>query len=230
MKTIAIIPARSGSKGLKDKNIIDLCGKPMIDYSIEAAIKANCFERIIVSTDSPKYGKIGIDAGAEVIYRGEEVSDDKASTYMVLEDLFNRIDIDFDYFILLQPTSPLRDEHHIVGAMELFESRITEYDFLVSVKEAEHAGILVKPIEEDLSLKYFDTDYANYRRQKNKEYSPNGAIFIGKPDKYLKQKHFFGARSLAYIMNGFDSVDVDTELDYKFATLCMKEKLGITNG
>ena len=223
---IAIIPARSGSKGLKNKNIIELCGKPMMVYSIEAALKSECFSRVIVSTDSEEYGKIAVDAGAEVIYRGEEVSNDKASTYMVLEDLFNKIDTKFDYFVLLQPTSPLRDEHHIIKAVNLFESKIDDYDFLVSVKEAEHAGILVKPIEDDLSLKHFDTDFANYRRQDHKDYSPNGAIYIGKPEAYMKKKHFFGDKSLAYIMNSFDSVDVDTELDYKFAALCMKEKLG----
>ena len=80
-------------------------------------------------------------------------------------------------------------------------------------------------IDEYLSLKNFDTDFANYRRQSYKDYSPNGAIFIGKRDAYLTQKHFFGAKSLGYIMNAFDSVDVDTPLDYKFAVLCMQEKM-----
>ena len=64
MKKIAIIPARSGSKGLKDKNIIDICGKPMISYSIDAAIRANCFDHVIVSTDSEQYGKIANSFGA----------------------------------------------------------------------------------------------------------------------------------------------------------------------
>lgn len=225
MNKIAVIPARSGSKGLKDKNIIDLCGKPMIVYSIEAALKTEMFDRVIVSTDSERYGAISVNAGAEVVYRGNEASNDNASTYLVIDDLFKKIGSDFDYFVLLQPTSPLRDDKHVKDAIQLFESRINEFDFLVSVKEAEHNGLLVKPIEDDLSLKYFDTNFANYRRQSYKDYSPNGAIFIGKPKEYLKQKHFFGARSIAYKMSAFDSVDVDTELDYKFATLCMEEKL-----
>lgn len=230
MKKIAIITARSGSKGLKNKNILELCGKPMMNYSIEAALKANCFDRVILSTDSEEYGKIGIEAGAEVIYRGDDVSNDRATTFMVLADLFDHIPIDFSYFVLLQPTSPLRDENHVIEANGLFEANYDTFDFLVSVKEAEHASILVKPIDEDRSLKYFDADFANYRRQGYKEYSPNGAIFTGKPEAYLKQKHFYGKKSLAYIMNSFDSVDVDTELDYKFATLCMKEKMGMKNG
>lgn len=225
MKKIAVIPARSGSKGLKDKNVIDLCGKPMMVYSIEAALDAGCFERVIVSTDSERYGALARNAGAEAVYRGERVSNDTSSTYLVLEDLFEKIGTDFDYFMLLQPTSPLRDSTHVLEAIQLFETQFNRFDFLVSVKESEHAGVLVKPIGEDGSLKYFDTDFSTYRRQGFKDYSPNGAIFIGKPGAYMLQKHFFGARSLAFIMSSFDSVDIDTELDYKFAVLCMEEKL-----
>ena len=225
MNKIAIITARSGSKGLKNKNIIELCGKPMMNYSIEAALQAEKFDRVIVSTDSEAYGELANEAGAEVVYRGENVSNDTASTFMVIEDLFNKIDTNFDYFMLLQPTSPLRNSKHVKEAIELFESRINEFDFLVSVKEAEHNRLLVNPIEEDLSLKHFDTDFANYRRQSYKDYSPNGAIFIGKPKAYMNRKHFFGARSIAYRMTAFDSVDVDTELDYRFAQLCMEERL-----
>lgn len=225
MKKIAVIPARSGSKGLRDKNILDICGKPMMNYSIEAAKETDCFERIIVTTDSETYGQIAAAAGAEVVYRGESVSNDRATTFMVLEDLFSKINVDFDYFVLLQPTSVLRNSRHIEEALNLFEERLDDFDFLVSVKEAEHAKVLVNPIEEDRSLKFFDTDFRNYRRQGYKEYSPNGAIFIGKPAAYMSQKHFFGSRAMAYFMNHFDSVDVDTELDYKLAVLCMNERM-----
>lgn len=224
MNRIAIIPARSGSKGLKDKNIIELCGKPLIAYSIEAAIKSGIFNRIIVSTDSKSYGQIAISYGAEVLYRGEALSNDRATSYMVIEDVLQRVS-DVDYFVLLQPTSPMRDERHIMEACTMFENNLENYDFLISVKEAEHSSVLVKPIDEDGSMKYFDTDFSNYRRQSYMEYSPNGAVFIGKPDKYLNQKHFFGKRSLAYKMNSFDSIDIDTPLDYEFACLCMRKKL-----
>lgn len=225
MNKIAIIPARSGSKGLKDKNIINICGKPLIAYSIEAAVKSSCFDRIIVSTDSKKYGEISEQYGAEVMYRGDNLSNDKATTYMVLEDIINRIKEKVDYFVLLQPTSPLRNEKHIVEAVEKFEKNIDNFDFLVSMKEAEHGSALVKPIDEDESLKFFDTDFANYRRQNYKEYSPNGAIFIGKPEQYIQHKHFFGEKSLSYIMNKLDSVDIDDELDYEFACFCMNKKI-----
>ena len=214
MRRIAIIPARSGSKGLKDKNIIDLCGKPLIAYSIEAALETGLFDHVIVSTDSEHYANIAQHYGAEVMMRGEALSNDKATTFMVLEDILeNRLHESIDYFVLLQPTSPLRTSKHITEAIEKFESKIEHFDFLVSMKEAEHAKVLVNPIDDDESLKYFDTDFSNYRRQGYKDYSPNGAIFIAKPDSYLEQKHFFGAKALSYIMSAEDSVDIDGALD-----------------
>lgn len=225
MKKIAIIPARSGSKGLKDKNIIDLCGKPMIAYTIEAAILSGKFDRVIVSTDSEKYAGISQNYGAEIMMRSEELSNDKASTYVVLEDILkNRICETIDYFVLLQPTSPLRNATHIKEAIDEFENRIEEYDFLVSMKESEHAKVLVNPIDEDGSLKFFDTDFSNYRRQEYKDYSPNGAIFIGKPNEYLEQKHFFGAKSFAYIMSAEDSIDIDCALDIEVARIIITHR------
>lgn len=226
MRRIAIIPARSGSKGLKDKNIIDLCGKPLIAYSIEAALETGLFDHVIVSTDSEHYAEIAQHYGAEVMMRGEALSNDKATTFMVLEDILkNRLQESIDYFVLLQPTSPLRTSKHITEAIEKFEAKIENFDFLVSMKEAEHAKVLVNPIDDDESLKYFDTDFSNYRRQGYKDYSPNGAIFIAKPDSYLEQKHFFGAKALSYIMSAEDSVDIDGALDLVVANAIMKKSL-----
>lgn len=225
MRRIAIIPARSGSKGLKDKNIIDLCGKPLIAYSIEAALETGLFDHIIVSTDSEHYAEIAQHYGAEVMMRGEALSNDKATTFMVLEDILkNRLQESIDYFVLLQPTSPLRTSKHITEAIEKFEAKIENFDFLVSMKEAEHAKVLVNPIDDDESLKYFDTDFSNYRRQGYKDYSPNGAIFIAKPDSYLEQKHFFGAKALSYIMSAEDSVDIDGALDLIIAKSIIFQK------
>lgn len=222
---IAIIPARSGSKGLKDKNIIDICGKPLIAYSILAAKESALFSEIIVSTDSRKYAAIAEKYGAEIIMREENLSKDNTPTYEVIEDILHKRNESPDYFMLLQPTSPMRKTAHILEAACLFESRIEHFDFLVSVKEAEHVGALVKPIGDDNTLKYFNEDFCNYTRQSFKEYSPNGAIFIGKPDKYIKKKHFFGERSIAYKMNDIDSIDIDNELDYEVACLCMRKRL-----
>lgn len=222
MKRLAIIPARSGSKGLKDKNIADLCDKPVLAYSIEAAIESQLINRVIVSTDSELYSKIANASGAEVLMRNAELSSDTASTFMVIEDILKRVDEDFDEIILLQPTSPLRTSTHLREAIELFEANCDRYDFLVSVKKAEFGKDLVNIIEDDNSLKYFDKDFSQYRRQAFDYYSPNGAIFIAKPTAYLKQKHFFGPRAIAYKMSQEDSVDIDHQIDLELARLIIK--------
>lgn len=224
MKKIAVIPARSGSKGLADKNIIEICGKPLLSYTIDAALKSNRFDDVIVSTDSPKYREISEKNGATVYMRSAALASDSASTYAVIEDLLHRIKYNIDYFVLLQPTSPMRTEKHICEACRLFEQKRDDFDFLVSLKEAEFPSLLVKPIDKSMSLKYFDADFTSYRRQEYKEYSPNGALYIAKPDAYLRQKHFFGAKSLAYIMNKYDSIDIDDELDYELACCLMKKR------
>lgn len=217
MTRVAIIPARSGSKGLKNKNILNLCGKPLIAYSIEAAIKSNLFDKVIVSTDSLEYKDISISYGSEVIMRNDKLSNDKATSYMVIEDVLKKINAcDEDEFILLQPTSPLRTEKNIVEAYNLFDKNRDKYDFLVSMSESEKNRELIQVID-DNTLKNFNADFKNYARQKYKEYYPNGAIFIGKVGAYLKKGDFFGCRSLPYYMCKKESVDIDDILDFQLA-------------
>lgn len=225
MKRLAIIPARAGSKGLKDKNIIDLCGKPMIAYSIAAAKNSGLFDRVIVSTDSVHYADIATSYGAEVILRGEQLANDQSTSFMVIEDVLNKVETCYDYFVLLQPTSPLRTSTHIQEAIAKFEASYDSFDFLVSMKKSEFTKELVNMIDEDESLKNFDRDFSNYCRQTYSYFSPNGAIFIGKIKPYLKQKHFFGARALSYVMNDIDSVDVDHVIDYELAQILMKKRM-----
>ncbi|MBJ8776072.1 acylneuraminate cytidylyltransferase [Citrobacter freundii] len=221
-KKIAIIPARSGSKGLPNKNILMLLDRPLIAYTIEAAINSDIFDKVIVSTDSLEYKDIAEKYGAEVILRTEELSSDAATSFMVIEDVLNKCK-GYDYFVLLQPTSPFRNYKHIKNAVEQFENN-NDANFLVSVVESNKSSVLIKPIDDSLSLKNFDCDFSNYRRQNKKEYCPNGAIFIGYTSDYLKRKHFFGTDSIAYIMNKEDSIDIDDQLDFEMAILIQTKK------
>ena len=224
MKKIAIIPARSGSKGLPNKNILMLGNKPLIAYTIEAALKSNEFERVIVSTDSLEYKYIAEKFGAEVFMRSEELSNDKASSFVVIEGVLNKIETTIDYFVLLQVTSPFRNENHIKESIEVFENSISEYDFLVSMQKSDKSSSLIKPIYDSGTLEEYNIDYSNYSRQKYDEYHPNGAIFIGKVKEYLEQKHFFGKRSKAYFMNKEDSIDIDDSLDFEIAITILTKK------
>ena len=224
MKKIAIIPARSGSKGLPNKNILMLGNKPLIAYTIEAALKSEEFERIIVSTDSLEYKYIAEKFGAEVFMRSEELSNDKASSFVVIEDVLNKIETPVDYFVLLQVTSPFRNENHIRESIEIFENGVSEYDFLISMQKSDKASSLIKPIYNSGTLEEYNIDYSNYSRQKYDEYHPNGAIFIGKVKEYLEQKHFFGKRAKAYFMNKEDSIDIDDSLDFEIAITILNKK------
>ena len=224
MKKIAIIPARSGSKGLPNKNILMLGNKPLIAYTIEAALKSKEFERVIVSTDSLEYKYIAEKFGAKVFMRSEELSNDKASSFVVIEDVLNKIEITVDYFVLLQVTSPFRNENHIKESIKVFEKGIDTYDFLVSMQKSDKSSSLIKPIYNSGTLEEYNIDYSNYSRQKYDEYHPNGAIFIGKVKEYLEQKHFFGKRSKAYFMNKEDSVDIDDSFDFEIAITILNKK------
>ena len=223
MKKIAIIPARSGSKGLPNKNVLMLGNKPLIAYTIEAALKSKEFERVIVSTDSLEYKYIAEKFGAKVFMRSEELSNDKASSFIVVEDVLKRTDNEIDYFVLLQVTSPFRNENHIKESINLFENNFNNCDYLVSMQKSDKSSSLIKPIY-DNSLKEYKIDYSNYSRQKYDEYHPNGAIFIGKVEEYLKQKHFFGEKSIAYFMNKEDSIDIDDSLDFEIAITILNKK------
>ncbi|TCP95527.1 CMP-N-acetylneuraminic acid synthetase [Cricetibacter osteomyelitidis] len=217
MKKIAIITARAGSKGLPNKNMLLVDGKPLMAYSIDAAIESNVFDKIIVTTDSQEYIDALSHYPIEFINRAPHLATDTASSFVALEDvLLKYADTEFDYFVQLQPTSPLRTVQHIKEACEKFEKNFDKFDFLVSVTDAHKPTTLTRKIDEDESLKYFQLDYSNYARQNySPEYSPNGAFFLAKPKEYLAQKHFYGEKSLAYFMDKTVSVDIDDRTDFE---------------
>ncbi|WP_352418296.1 acylneuraminate cytidylyltransferase family protein [Proteiniborus sp.] len=217
---LAIIPARSGSKGLKDKNIKNLNGKPMIAYTIEAAKECNIFEEIIVSTDSLKYAEISNKYGASVPFlRPEYLSTDTATTNDVIECTIKelqKIGKEFDYFILLQPTSPLRTSEDILGAVKLLHKK--NANCVVSVCEAEHSPLYMNTLDESLSMDVFlPKDIKTRRQEFPTYYRLNGAIYISKVDYFLKYNNFYGEKSYAYIMDKIRSIDIDDEFDFIMA-------------
>ena len=176
MKKIAIITARSGSKGLPNKNVLLVNGKPLMAYSIEAALESQLFNKVIVSTDSQEYIDLLNHYPIEFIKRAEHLASDTASSFVVLEDVLTRYS-NYDYFVLLQPTSPLRTAQHIQEACSKFEEQSEQFDFLVSVTKSDKSTALIKPIEADGSLKHFQLDYSNYARQKHLTECPKWCNF-----------------------------------------------------
>ena len=139
-RCLCVIPARGGSKRLPHKNIKNLCGKPLIQWTVEAGIGSKSIDRLIVSTDDLEIAEISKSCGAEVPFiRPETLATDSSSSYSVLEHayqyLFEQGDY-YDYIIMLQPTSPLRTSNHIDEAVKLLKDK--QADGVISVTEASH--------------------------------------------------------------------------------------------
>lgn len=220
MNNLAIIPARSGSKGLKDKNIKLLNGKPLIAYSIEAADQSGIYSHILVSTDSEMYGEIAIKYGAEVpFYRSEENASDVASSWDVVKEVLRKymeMGVEFDTFTLLQPTSPLRKTEDILNAYQIFKEK--NATAVVSVCEMEHSPLWSNTLPEDNSLSGFLKSESNKQRQKLETfYRINGAIYMAKVKEFLKDTNLYRDNCYAYKMSSERSIDIDTELDFKIA-------------
>ena len=221
MKNIAIIPARSGSKGLKDKNIKNLNGKPLMVYSIEAAQKSNLFDEIMVSTDSEHYAEIGVEYGANVPFlRSTELSSDEAGSWDVVRNVLKQYKEngkEFDTVCLLQPTSPLRTEVDILNAYKLLEENDAEA--ITSVCEVDHSPLWCMVLPEDNSLQeYRKNSENNVPRQKLDKYHRfNGAIYIRKIQYVNNSVRLLEDNEYAFIMNQKKSVDIDSELDFMIA-------------
>ena len=227
-KILAVIPARSGSKGLKDKNIIPLNGKPLMAYTIEAALDSGLFDTIHVSTDSEKYSEIATQCGADQPFlRAVQNAGDKSSSWDAAREVIRRYaeaGKQFDICILLQPTSPLRDAGDIEKAYSLFLEKHAKT--VVSVTEAVQPIQWCFPLEEDLSMKeYVQSPYKNARRQDlEKNYRENGAIYIVWVDDIMDPSYdLYNMECYAYIMRPKKSIDIDSMTDLRIAEVLMRE-------
>lgn len=215
MRSVCLIPARSGSKGLPNKNMLFLDGQPMIFHTIDAAIESGCFnkEDIYVSTDSEVYKEICETKGIKVLLRPEELSTDFTTSYEVNEHFLREFDDD-QVFVLLQVTSPLRNGKNIREAMKLYNQGGSEN--VVSFSKVEKSPKFFTELDKDGFAKDILGVDKGYRRQNDKKelYAPNGAIYITRKAVYLKNKSYFTEKTKAYIMKKEDSIDVDDRLDF----------------
>ncbi|WP_010648147.1 cytidylyltransferase domain-containing protein [Oceanobacillus massiliensis] len=225
-KILAVIPARSGSKGLKDKNIKDLNGKPMIAYTIEAAIQSGVFTDIIVSTDSIKYANIAKEYGATVPFlRPEELATDRSSSIDMIDYTISELNnrgLRYENFMLLQPTSPLRKASDIINAFNLFNEK--KANSVVSVCETEHSPKLMNTLNSTLRMDSFLEIESNRRRQELPTYYRlNGAIYLSNIDYFLRYKHFYKDKCYAYIMEQKNSIDIDSEVEFELVKVLMNK-------
>jgi CMP-N-acetylneuraminic acid synthetase len=220
---LAIIPARQGSKRLPGKNKLLLGGKPLICWSIEAAKESHYIDEIIISSDDKKILQIAQQNGVKSLKRPKKLASDSATTFDVIKHVLEHI-TGYDYVVLLQPTSPLRDATDIDKAIEFLIEKSA--DAVISVCTMEHSPLWSNTLPEDKSMQGFlREDVVNKRSQDLQQYYRlNGAIYIVKIDMFLQEKSFFLKENIfAYIMSQEKSVDIDTELDFKLAQLLIKE-------
>lgn len=226
-KLIAIIPARSGSKGLKDKNIRLLNGKPLLTYSVEAAIESGLFDIVHVSTDSQEYADIAKSYGADeqFLRDGQNAGDASSSWDAVREVLkkYEKLGKNFDICVLLQPTSPMRTADDIKFAYKLFEEQGAKS--LTSVTEVDHPVQWCFKLNGTCFMKDFaSSPFKDCRRQElEKHYRENGAIYIvGASDIVDSGFDFYTDQCVAYVMNRNRSIDIDTIQDFIIAERIMK--------
>lgn len=223
-KILGLIPARSGSKGISNKNIKPLYGKPLIAWTIEEAKRCDYIDKIIVSTDSKEIANLSEAYGAEVPFlRPEELATDGAKSIEVVKHIVGVYEKDYDIIIFLQPTSPLRAAENIKEAFDLLS--IKKAKAVVSVCEAEHSPKWMNTLPEDGRMDNFINKNHQNRQEIETYYRLNGAIYITDIKYFKKNNSFYGKKTFAYIMSQLDSVDIDNLVDFKFAEFLMKEKL-----
>ena len=221
---LAIIPARGGSKRLPRKNVLDLCGKPLIAWSIEAGLKSQYIDAVVVTSDDAEILDISKKYKAETIERPDELASDISTTFDAIKHTIENCE-QYDYIVLLQPTSPLRDEKHIDEAIELLKSK--NADAVVSVCEMDHSPLWSNTLDDSLSMKGFLKDEVLNKRSQDLEkyYRLNGAIYICKTNKLLEEESFFLKENIfAYDMNRESSIDIDEKIDFKIAEIIMGNK------
>lgn len=226
--TVAIITARGGSKGIPRKNIKELQGKPLIFYTIRAALHSALIDDCYVTTDDAEIAAVSKLYGANVIERPTEISGDEASSYdavhHALEHL-KRKGKHFEYVVLLQPTSPMRKAEHITKALHLlFNSGV---NCVVSVCQCEHHPYKTFIDKETQVAPLIDFKSLETPRQVlPKSYRLSGAIYALRTEPFLRAKRFVVSPFHLYEMTPEDSVDVDTELDLQLCELLMDNREG----
>ena len=226
-KTVyALIPARGGSKRLPKKNILPLCGKPLIIYSIECALRSPYIDCVIVSTDCEDIAKIAKDNKADVPFlRPAALSTSDATSEDVVKHALSFLKSENAYpdiLIVLQPTSPLRTTEDVNRSIELFIEK--NASCIKSVYKSNKSPLWYKNLDEEGKLYDYISEMPEYKslRDITNVFLLNGAIYIFNSDDFLFNKDKLDHNSYAYVMTQDKSVDIDNEIDFIMAELLLK--------
>lgn len=214
-KVLALITARGGSKGLPRKNVLLAGGKPLVAWTVQAALNAKSVNRVVLSSDDDEIMAAASAAGCEVPFRRPPLlANDQASSMDVVIHALSELP-GYDYVILLQPTSPLRTSSDIDAAFKCMRDH--DAPACVSVTEVEQSPYWMYRLSaDDRMLSVLETQPNFIRRQELPPvYVLNGAIYIAKIDWLLQTRSFLCAETVAYKMSKDRSLDIDDGADFK---------------
>lgn len=219
---IAIITARGGSKRIPKKNIKEFCGKPIIAYSIEAALESGIFEEVMVSTDSEEIAEIAKTYGAAVPFmRSEKTSDDYATTADVIMEVIERYgesDRHFDTICCIYPTAPFITPDKLKQAMNIMEKK--QPVEVMPVVQFSYPPQRCFVIDENMEMRYKYVEYMQSRSQDlEKQYHDAGQFYIFDTEKYLEHRGKISEGIMPIIVSELEVQDIDNEEDWKIAEL-----------
>ena len=226
---LGVIPARKGSKRLIGKNMLKIKGEPLIFWTIQAAKDSKYLDNIVVSSDDNLIINFSKSKGIETPFiRPKEISNDDSTMYDVLKHTINfykkEYKKEFDYIVLLQPTSPLRNKNHIDEAISMIDKK--KADSIISVSECIHSPLWTGILPKDGNMvNFLKEDIKNKRSQDlEKYYQLNGSIFISNIKRYLVEKTFFLKSNIfSYIMEEKYSIDIDNKIDFELARILLSK-------
>jgi CMP-N,N'-diacetyllegionaminic acid synthase len=224
MTVLALISARGGSKGIPRKNIRSFCGKPLLQWSIDAALATTCVDQVVVSTDDPEIAQVARACGAEVPFlRPAELATDTASgiepVLHALEQLPQVSDV-----LLLQPTSPLRTSADIEAIVALRKQAGRESAVSLT-PSAKHPAWMYSLNGDQLLEPLVQLDGAYCRQQLSTSYVLNGALYLATRAFLLKEQSFIAPETVGFVMPAERSVDIDTPLDWQLAEFLMEKQV-----
>ena len=217
---LAIIPARGGSKGLPGKNIKKICGQPLITWSIKSALKSKYLDEVMVTTDYQDIADIAKEYGANVPFlRPSELANDYTSSYdTVLHTIKyyqNNLKKEYDYIVLLEPTSPLRENNDIDNMIEKIIHTQDKFDSITSIGEVHEHPSIMKKIHNNAIIPYNENLEMKTRRQDNDSaYFPYGVAYIAKTSSLLKEKTFYTKKNTFYIIKRYQCYEIDDIYDF----------------
>ena len=221
--TVAVIPARGGSKGLPKKNLVELCGKPLLAWSVMQAKAAESVDSVWVSSDSEEILEVAVAYGAGTIQRPDRFSGDRAtseSAWLHAMDWLEEEGISLGRVVAMQATSPLREPHDLDEALQAFETEA--YDSLLSVTEID--DFFMWALDSDGQLKSVNHDYRNRQRRQaiEKRYLENGSFYIFRPSILREHNNRLGGRIGMHVMAKHKMFQIDTAEDVRLCAAIMR--------